>query len=143
LSRESREDYTLPASTNSQTTLHPLTIIFLLVFTLSGCRSSQRSADQAALQQTADSTLGKENLIQLNETKTFALCQQEPGADHARKQYRFVVIRLKDRAIVHEGAYSMGYVKWVDDRSIEVVSGSPSSQAGGTKRIIHVNSPVE
>jgi len=90
----------------------------------------------------ADSALGGHNSIELNGAKTFALCQQRPGADHARRQYRFVVIRLKDGAIVHEGAFSMGHVKWLDDESIEVVSASSSAE-GGTKKIIHVNSHLE
>jgi len=124
---------------------HPFTIILLLVsMTLSGCRASQNAPDQDTdLKGTAEKTLGKENIIVLNESGTFALCRQKPGLDHARRQYRFVVIRLKDNAIVHDGTFSMGYVKWLDDQSIEVVSGSPSLKEGGTKEIIHVNSPVQ
>ena len=95
------------------------------------------------LQRVVDNILGNGNIIELNETKTFALCEQKPTTDHARRQYRFVVIRLNDKAIVHEGTFSMGYVQWLDDKSIEVASGSPSSDEGSTMKIIHVNSPLE
>jgi len=120
-----------------------LTISLLLVsITLSGCGASKQSNNQNAdLQAFVDNVLGKENIIEFNETKSFALCQQKPGIDHARRHYRYIVVRVKDNTAVDEGVFSMGYVKWLDDSSIEVFSGlSSPGEPNGTKKIIHVNS---
>jgi len=123
--------------------MHLTFVILVLSIALSGCRTTRERAHYDDVQAIADGKLGRENIIELNSTETLALCQQKPGADHARKQYRFIVIRLKDNTVVHEGRYSMGYVKWLDDDSIEVLSRSSPSDEDSAKQIIHVNSPVE
>lgn len=93
------------------------------------------------MQEIVNDEIGAENHITFNAAKSFALCQQIPGKDHAAKRYRFIVVRLKDQQIVYEGAFSMGYVKWVGAESIEVYSGSPLvKEDRSTKAIIHVNS---
>ena len=109
------------------------------------CRGTKGGADQdAALRKLANEAVGSENTIEFNNSKTFALCREKPGASHARKQYHFVVIRLEDITILHKGTFSMGYVKWLDNDSIEVFSGSPSlKDEDSSQKIIHVNSPVE
>lgn len=124
--------------------MHLLTTI-LFVVTLISCRGAKNGPDQdTTLKKIANEAVGPENNIEFNRSKTFALCQEKAGASHARKQYRFVVVRLKDMVIVHKGTFAMGYVKWLDNDSIEVFSG-PSSvkEEGSSKKIIHVNSPVE
>ncbi|MEX2230957.1 MAG: hypothetical protein WD824_02260 [Cyclobacteriaceae bacterium] len=123
--------------------MNTLTILLLLVsITLGSCGASRQGGNQnPELEALVDRTLGAENIIEFNDTRTFALCQQKPGADHARRQYRYVVVRLEDNNIVNEGVFTMGYVKWLDTSSIEVFSGSLSpGEEGGTKKIIRVNS---
>jgi hypothetical protein len=123
--------------------LSRLTILLLSVSIalVSCCASHRNPAQDPALQALAERTLGKETIVDLNAAKTFALYQQKPGADHARRRYRYAVIRLEDNKIVQEGSFSMGYVKWLDDESIEVLSESRTTAAeGGTKKIFHVNS---
>jgi hypothetical protein len=115
------------------------------VVTLISCRGSKNGTDQdTTLKKIASEAVGPENNIEFNNSETFALCQENAGASHARKQYRFVVVRLKDLAIVRKGTFAMGYVKWLDNDSIEVYSGSPAlKEAGSSKKIIHVDSPLE
>lgn len=129
--------------TNNQ--LHLLTTTLLLITILVSCRSSTTGTDRdTTLKKLAHEAVGRENTIEFNSSETFALCQEQAGGSHARKQYRFVVIRLKDMAIVYKGTFAMGYVKWLDNDSIEVFSGSPSlKEEGSSKKIIPVNSPVE
>lgn len=124
--------------------MHLSTTILLMVILVS-CHSSKNGADQdIRLKKIANEAVGSENNIEFNKSETFALCQEKAGAIHARKQYRFVVVRLKDMVIVHKGAFSMGYVKWIGNDSIEVYSGSPGLKEGGSsKKIIRVDSPVE
>jgi hypothetical protein len=119
--------------------------LLLVSIALTSCRGSQKNRGQKPeLQALADKILGPENVIEYNEARTFALCQQKPQADHARRQYRYVVVRLENNTIVQQGVFSMGYVKWVDNRSIEVFSGSVSPTGeGSSKKIIQLTSPVE
>jgi hypothetical protein len=119
--------------------------LFLISTALTHCGSSKaRDAQNPDLQTVADEVLGSQNQIEFNADSTFALCQQRADTDHVRRQYRFIVVRVKDKTIVRNGMFSMGYVKWIDATSIEVYSGSLSSSGGaGMKKIIDVNSPVE
>jgi hypothetical protein len=121
------------------------TILFLIATTSTHCSPVKgRHVHNPDLQTVVDQALGSPNQITFNENGTFALCQQKPETNHARRLYRFVVIRVRDNAIVREGAFSMGYVKWINNKSIEVYSGSTSrSGTDGSKKIIHVNSPTE
>ena len=121
--------------------MNPIRIFFILVFILAGCASHNAMDQDDTVEKIADEVLGDDPSITLNGSGTFALCQQKPGADHARRQYRFIVIRLIDKAVVYEGTFRMGYIAWRDDDAIEVVS--ESWKVGSTKRIIRVTSPVE
>ena len=111
-----------------------------------GCHGhkNMRRAEALDLQALADEILGVDNSIELNTSKTFALCFQTPTSDHARRKYRYIVVgRLPHLSLVHEGVFSMGSVKWADDDSIEVISSSTSAQEGSMKKIIHVTSTVQ
>lgn len=121
--------------------MNPIRIFFILVSILAGCASHNAVDQEDTVEKIADEVIGGDCSVTLNVSGTFALCQQKPGADHARRQYRFIVIHLKDKAVVHEGTFRMGYVAWHDDHSIEVVS--ESWKEGSTKKIIPVTSPME
>ena len=111
---------------------------------LIGCRGTQSgSGKNTDLETWADEILGSGNIISLNETRTFALCYQDPSGDHALRKYKYLVVRLADRTIVREGIFRIGSVGWAGDESIEVISSSTSVREGSTKKIIHVTSPVE
>lgn len=125
--------------------MHLLITIFLLAAALISCRSVKSGADQSATLETlANEAVGPENTIEYNRSDTFALVQEKAGSSHAGKQYRFAVVRLKDLVVVRKGTFALGHVKWLDDDSIEVLSGSTSlKEEDSSKKIIHVNSPVE
>lgn len=38
------------------------------------------------------------------------------------RSFKFIVIKISEKKIVREGSFKNGYVKWVDDKSIEVAS---------------------
>lgn len=118
-------------------------ILFLVFITLSGCRSTALNDDQVLeLESLAKRKLGKDYMIEYNDSKKFALCQQNPLADNFRKKYRYFVIRISDKTILYEGTFSMGYVKWSNKLSIEVFSISKTGEEeSSTKKTIHVNSP--
>jgi hypothetical protein len=125
------------------TKLPSLTTFILIGFiACSGCRGQKNISRGEApdLQTLADEALGVDNSIELNESKTFVLCFQTPTSDHARRKYRYIVVAIPNLSVVHEGVFNMGSVRWVDDESIEVVSGSTSVQGSSTTRIIDVTS---
>jgi hypothetical protein len=126
--------------------LPSLTIFLLIAFiAFSGCGGQRNISRGEArnLQAVADETLGIDNTIELNMSESYALCYQTPSADHARKKYRYIVVALPNLSVIHEGIFSMGSVKWADDESIEVVSGSTSLRGAGTTKIINVTSTAQ
>lgn len=128
--------------------MHPVNLfaIFLIaILMVSGsCRAPQGTgAHDKHLQVFADSVLGPGNTIHLNESRNMALCQQGPAGDHAMRKYRYIVVRLPDHAVLLQGNFQMGSVKWADDQSIAVISGSTSGKDGSTEEIIQVTSPTE
>lgn len=85
--------------------------------------------------------LGAANKIELNASGDYALCQQKPEADHSRRSFKYIVVRVSDNSIVREGYFNLGYVKWYNEDSIEVYSFSgPGKEERGSKKIINVNS---
>ena len=120
-------------------------VLFLVSITLWSCRSIEKNTDQPKeLVSLVKRTLGAENVIEINGIKTHALCQQKREADHLRRKIRYMVVRIADNAIVHEGIFSMGYVKWLNNESVEVYSGSNAGkEENSTKKIINVNSHLQ
>jgi hypothetical protein len=66
--------------------------------------------------------LGKNIATEENETKTHVLYVQKAQGDHPTRIYKYVVERKSDKKIVLEGSFQMGYVKWITNSSIEVLS---------------------
>lgn len=38
------------------------------------------------------------------------------------RAFKFIVVNISEKKVVREGSFKNGYVKWVDDKSIEVAS---------------------
>ena len=66
--------------------------------------------------------LGNDFRTDLNESKTYALCQQTIANDHANSIVKFVVIQVSDNTIVKRGSFQSGYLKWINNESIEIAS---------------------
>lgn len=95
----------------------------VILLLLCHCKSTQLSAQSPTLEQVIREKVGGEASTESNKTDTYILAKEAPDTSgtgsHACK---FVVIRKKDHAVMVEGKYSNGYVKWVTDNSIEVLS---------------------
>ncbi len=122
-------------------------ILFLLltglapVTILSCLTSSQLIPPQNDLQEFVNTNLGSETQINFNETKALALCYQKRQGDHIHKVFRYIVVNVKDCHIILEGNFSGGYVKWISDDSIELVSRSTQNNMDEPiKKIIRVES---
>jgi hypothetical protein len=96
---------------------------FILISTSFFACGSSSKASQAELDSLVTSRLGAHYTISYNQANTYALCQQSPSADHMNRSYKFIVVKVIDRTVVNEGSFKNGYVKWIDDRSVEVASG--------------------
>jgi hypothetical protein len=117
-------------------------LIFLVSMALGGCRAAEKNKQEPQLspENQAKSRLGVKYTVDYNVSKTYALYQQQRENDHSGRKFKYIVVRLKDNKITHEGSFSMGYVKWLDDKSIEVLNSSIRNDSGGEKKIITVNS---
>jgi hypothetical protein len=119
-----------------------LTLAFLLVsITLSNCIAARKNKeDNNPFRSLVRSKLGEEFIVNYNKNKTYALCQQKRSDDHLRRSFKYIVVRRKDNNLVHEGNFSMGYVQWHDENSIEVFSVLSSVNDSGDKKIVQINS---
>jgi hypothetical protein len=120
----------------------PVLTLLLGIVSIMLCGCSFRSAAQRNdLNSVAESYLGKNYKVDYNTSQTLALCQQTPAGDHAGRKYKYIVIRSSDNHVVLSETYRAGYVKWLDDHSLEVYSATDVSSDSGPsdKKILKVN----
>lgn len=114
-----------------------------VLIALSGCKAPQKNQEsKAAFETVAKEKLGAKYAVSYNTLKTHVLCQQMREGDHSQRSFKYIVIKLSDNKIMYEGTFRMGYVRWLNDQSIEVLSTSVSKEDEKTsgKRIININS---
>jgi hypothetical protein len=109
------------------------TVLLLFVsIAFEQCRAgSQKQGENSSLDATIKSRIGNDFVIDFNKSKSYALCYQKAGDDHSQRTFQFIVVRLSDNRIVNEGTFRMGYVKWVDEGTIEVLN-TPRVNSEGT-----------
>jgi hypothetical protein len=120
--------------------IRPFTIFTLLVsICLPSCiASNQKDQEKRVPVAVVQARLGKHYLVTYNRSESFALCQQKQEADHLKRKFKYLVVRLSDNAIVHEGDFQMGSVHWHDDKSIEVSGAARITDESGNKKIIEI-----
>lgn len=99
------------------------------------CSSSSKTS-QADLDDLVKNRLGSHYTISYNHSKSYALCQQSSGGDHMNRSFKYLVVKISDRSVTNEGSFKNGYVKWVDDKSIEV--GASGMDEKIEKKVIQV-----
>jgi hypothetical protein len=116
-----------------------LTHIVLFVFIILGaCKNTGNRTAQSnvVLDAVVEPRLGPDYLTEFNVDRRYVLCQQKRSEnDHARRLFKYVVVRVNDRKILNEGAFVMGYVKWIDSAHIEVATTLDDNQKTDVKRI--------
>ncbi|HEY0653821.1 MAG TPA: hypothetical protein VGD65_11870 [Chryseosolibacter sp.] len=114
-----------------------LVIAFALSLSLQGCAQATQSSRET-LDAIARRKLGEKYAITYNASKDYALCQQtSSGQDHALRRFKFIVVSVSENTIINEGSFKDGYVKWIDNKSIEVSSGGTDEKR--QTRIVNVN----
>lgn len=112
-------------------------ILILILISVPGCSSNARIT-QRDLDSVVKTKLGSAYAISYNESKLFVLCQQTGSTgDHAQRTFKFIVVKVSDNTIKNEGSFRNGYVKWVDDKSIEVSSAGMDEKS--QTKIITIN----
>jgi hypothetical protein len=91
----------------------------LLSNSIIACSSSSKTS-QPELESLLKTRLGTHYTISYNTSNSYALCRQSRTDDHANRSFKYLVVKISDRTVTHEGSFKNGYVKWVDDKSIEV-----------------------
>jgi hypothetical protein len=118
-------------------------LIFFVSIALLNCNAAAKNAqNKKTFESVVRSKLGEKYKVEYNVTKTYALCMQQSEMDHNSRIFNYVVLRISDNVIINEGVFQRGYVKWHDDKSIEVLSSSSvrDDDASGRKKIIKIKS---
>jgi hypothetical protein len=106
---------------------------------LTGCASRQKlPVPNDPLASAIIARVGEPYTSAYNGSGSHGLFVEKRGDGHAEQNVKFVVIRLKDYKVVHEGNYRLGGVKWKDDFSIEVTTFSSVRDEVGTKKIVNI-----
>jgi hypothetical protein len=121
----------------------PMLTLFLgsMSIVLYQCRT-QAAAQLNHLNAVAERQLGNDYAITYNTSHDLALCQEGSGKGHIGKKYKFMVVRLHDGKILYKGTYKLGYVKWLDNESLEIYRGERTATdepAQSAKEIVKIN----
>ena len=106
--------------------------------TLMNCKAGNIPGDSnLPFEEVVKSKLGPQFSVDQNSNHSHALCTQTRSEnDHARRIFKYIVVRLSDHVVVNEGSFSMGYVRWINYNSIEVATSSANNDALQTKKIV-------
>jgi hypothetical protein len=118
-----------------------LTILLVSVsITCDCCRAANKDqqAKGSPLEDLIKRRIGNDFVMDFNVSKTHALCYQKRSDDHAQRTMQFIVVRLSDNKEVADGTFKMGYVKWNDNETIEVLT-IPQVNAEGVKKEIKIS----
>jgi hypothetical protein len=107
---------------------HPGCIFLTLMVLLINCRAADSQSKDDTLQTTIKTKLGSDVVVENSLNGTFALYKQAPGG-HAARVYKYAVVRVADKTIVSEGSFKMGYVKWKDDTTLEIVTNESNNRS--------------
>jgi hypothetical protein len=94
--------------------------LLLLPIFVFGCAPTKGT--QLSNEDQVKSILGSTYTVSFNDSKKFALYQQARVNDHVNRSFKYVVLRISDNKIVKQGSFRNGYVKWINDTSIEIAS---------------------
>jgi hypothetical protein len=115
-------------------------------FVLPGCRS-QNTVHSTRLDSLAKERAGPAPIPVYNDNKTYVLYKEaEDSASYtSQSAIRYVIFRLKDNEVVLEGKFTRGYVKWINNTLIEVLSVpekvKPGADLAVYKRQVYIEGP--
>jgi hypothetical protein len=118
-----------------------LTILLVLVsITCDCCRAANNDQQtrNSPLEDLITARIGNDFVVDFNMRKTHALCYQKHNEDHAQRTMQYIVVRLSDNKEVANGTFKMGYVKWKDNETIEVLT-TPQVSAEGVRKEIKIS----
>lgn len=99
------------------------TLGLCMLMLLTNCKSSHTKKEISDGSIQIKTQLGEDVTTAYNASKSYALLQQiQDPKNIGSKKIHFIVMRVRDSVVVHEGSYMHGYVKWVDDNSLEKLS---------------------
>jgi hypothetical protein len=100
---------------------HYVTFLFLLIgtFMLSNCKS-QNQLKTTSLDSIANSQLGMSAIKEFNPSKTHVIYKETEDTISYQRPIKYIIFRISDNHKELEGRFSRGYIKWLDDRKIEI-----------------------
>jgi hypothetical protein len=100
-------------------TRYILLLLLIGVFSLSNCKS-QNKFKAASLDSLATARLGTSQFKEFNASKTHVLYKETEDTISYQHPVKYVIFRVNDSHKELEGRFSRGYIKWLDDRKIEI-----------------------
>jgi len=133
-----------------RTTAHVIVTLSLsLLIMLANCKTSgaKKQISEGSIQKQIQLRLGDDVITEYNPSKSYALLRQlQDPKKIGTKSIHFMVIRLGDSVVVHEDSYLYGYVKWVDDSTLEKLSlpgkVKPDKDVSAYKKLIRIDQPT-
>jgi hypothetical protein len=123
----------------NQTLLAFTPLHFFVFIALLGCSTNRKVQDEnSLLEAVVVEKIGQPYSVAYNVSKNHGLFEEKRVGDHVGRTIKYIVMRLEDRLVVHEGNYRLGVVKWKDDSSIEVTTFSSIRDEVGTKKIVNI-----
>jgi hypothetical protein len=114
-----------------------LCVLSVSIVLLSCQAGNTQASSNVSLEEVVKSKLGPQFSTDHNSNHSYALCQQTRSEnDHARRNFKYIVVRLSDNKIMNEGSFVMGHVKWVSNNAIEVATASSNNDSLQTKKIV-------
>lgn len=87
---------------------------------LLSCKANYNQENK--IKEIAEKELGNDYSIAFNDNKAYVLCQQNRINDHANREIKYIVVNVSSKEIVNKGSFQSGYVKWLNNESIEVAT---------------------
>ena len=117
-------------------------LVSVLIF-LCSCKSANTQGQEwNQAKKTAIAKLGNEIDLFPNSAGTYVLYIQKPYNPNPLNVLMFIIVQTSDNEVVYEKTFVPGYVKWITDSTIEILSvpGSIKENEGLSdfKRIIDI-----
>jgi hypothetical protein len=124
-----------------------LGLVVAVTFFLVQCQPKNLSRPTTSSKTTeALSRLGNGYRTSFNSSHTYVILTEKEDVATIGKNIYFVVMWIADSVVVYEGSYHRGYVKWVDEKSIEKMNAPGKVQydddLSAYKEIIQIDHPL-
>lgn len=97
-------------------------LAYALLLSLLACKSNPQTSTISKMEKIAFDKLGDSLEKQPNSSNTYLLFSQKPNPQTHTRVIKAIVIEVASGKIVAEETFVPGYIKWIGDTSLELLS---------------------